>query len=66
MVVQSIAIKEETKNVVLIKIKYIKGEEHIALMDFAEHLRKSDVSENSKVFMVDIYEMDFMKGVLLY
>ena len=33
-------------------------------MDFAEHLRTSDVSENSKVYyMVDFYETDFMKGI---
>ena len=31
-------------------------------MDFAEHLRKTDVSENSKVYMVDFYEMDFIKS----
>ena len=49
----------------MIKIKHIKGEKHIALIDFAEHLRNPDVSENSKVFMVDIDEMDFMKGVVI-
>ena len=33
-------------------------------MDFAEHLRKLDVPENSKVYyMVDFYEMDIMKGI---
>ena len=32
------------------KKRHIKGEKHITLMDFAEHLRKSDVSENSKVY----------------
>ena len=37
LVVQSVAIKEEAKNV-------------ITPMNFAEHLRKSDVSENSKVY----------------
>ena len=28
----------------------IKGEKHIAQMDFAEYLRISDVSENSKAY----------------
>ena len=28
--------------------RHIKGEHHITQMDFAEHLRKSDVSESSK------------------
>ena len=33
-------------------------------MNFAKHLRKSDVSENSKVYyMVDFCEMDFMKSI---
>ena len=41
----------------LIKKIHIKGEKHITPMDFAEDLRKSDVSENSKVcYMVDFYE----------
>ena len=30
--------------------RHIKGEEYITLMDFAEHFRKSDVSENIKVY----------------
>ena len=47
------------------KKRQIKGEKHIAPMDFAEHLRKSDVSENSKVYMVDVYKMDFMKGIVI-
>ena len=38
------------KNTVLIKKRYIKGEKHITPMDFAEHLRKSDVSEKRKVY----------------
>ena len=34
-------------------------------MAFAENLRKSDVSQNSKEFiMVDSYEIDFMKTLL--
>ena len=45
--------------------KHIKGEKYNSC--FAEHLRKSDVSENSicSINMVDSYEIDFMK-VLLY
>ena len=34
-------------------------------MDFAEHLRKSDVSENSKVYMVHFYEIEFMKYIVI-
>ena len=34
----------------LIKERHTKGEKHIAPMDFEENLRKSDVSENSKVY----------------
>ena len=30
--------------------RHIKGEEYITLMDFAEHFRKSGVSENIKVY----------------
>ena len=67
LVDRSIAIKEEPKNTlryVFIKKRHIKGEKHITPMDFAEHLRKSDVSENSKVYyMVDFCKMEFMKGV---
>ena len=29
--------------------RHIKGDHHITQMDFAEYLRKSDVSENTKV-----------------
>ena len=48
----------------MIKKRHTKGEKHITPMDFAEHLRKSDVSENRKVYyMVDFYEMDFMKVI---
>ena len=35
---------------VLIKKRHIKGEKHIAPMDFAEYLRKSDISENRKFY----------------
>ena len=38
------------------KKRHIKGEKYITAIDFAEHLRKSDVSENSKVYyMVNSY-----------
>ena len=47
----------------MIKKRHIKGEKHITPMDFAKHLRKSDAPENSKVYMVDFCEMDFMKGI---
>ena len=29
----------------------IKGEKYITPMEFAEHIRKSDISENSKIFL---------------
>ena len=48
--VRSIAIKEEAKNVALIKKRRIKGEIYITVMNFADYLRKLDVSENSKVY----------------
>ena len=32
------------------KKRHIKGEKHIAQMNFTEHLKKSDVSENNKVY----------------
>ena len=38
------------KNVVLIRKRHVKGGKHIAPMDFAEYLRKPDVSEKSKVY----------------
>ena len=34
----------------MIRKRNIKGGKHIASMDFAEYLRKSHVSENSKVY----------------
>ena len=35
-------------------------------MDFAEHIRKSSVSENRKVYiLLDFYEMDFMKSIVI-
>ena len=35
---------------VLIKKRQFKGEKYFTLMDFAEHPRKSNVSENSKAY----------------
>ena len=32
------------------KKRHVKGEKHIAPIDFAENLKKSDVSKNSKVY----------------
>ena len=32
------------------KKRHIKGKKHITPMDFAEHLRKSNISENTKVY----------------
>ena len=32
------------------KKRHIKGGKHIAAIDFAEYLKKSDVSKNSKVY----------------
>ena len=40
----------------------MKGEKHIASIDFTEYLRTTNVSENIKVIMGDFYKMDFMKG----
>ena len=34
-------------------------------MDFANYLRKSDVSQNRKVYYCHFYEMDFMKGIVI-
>ena len=43
--------KEEAKNVMFwLEKKHIKGGKHIAPMDFAEYLRKSDVSDNNKIY----------------
>ena len=35
---------------VLIKKRHVKGEKYIIPMDTAEHYRKTDISENSKVY----------------
>ena len=43
-------MKKKAKKVyVLIAKRYIEGEKYIALMYFEKYLRKSDISENSKV-----------------
>ena len=50
MVIWSIEIKKETKNVMLWFLKrHMKEQKYIAPMGFAEYLRISGVSENSKV-----------------
>ena len=64
MVVRSIAIKT-SKKYVLIKKRHIKYEKYITPKDFPEYITKSEVSENSKVFMVNSYEMDFMKRIVI-
>ena len=57
-------IKEEAKNVMfLIKKRHMKGEKHLAPMDFAEYLSKWDILENSKSVMDDFYKIDFMKVI---
>ena len=59
----------------MIRKRYIKGEKHIAPMDFAEYLRKPDVSEkvyygqflrNRLVILVKVDEMykDEMYNIL--
>ena len=52
LIVQSIAIKEEAKNV-------------ITPMNFAEHLRKSDVSENSKVYYGRFLQNGLDEGIAI-
>ena len=45
------------------KQRHVKGEKHIAPMDFAEYLRKSDVSENSeKVYYGRFLRNELHKG----
>ena len=43
-------IKEAARNVFLIRKRHIRGGKHIAPMDFADYLRKSEVSESSKIY----------------
>ena len=52
LVIRSIEIKKEEKNVMFwfLKKRHIIEEKDIASMDFAEYLRKAGVSENSKVY----------------
>ena len=45
--------------------RHIKGEKHIAQIDFAEHLRKSDVSENSKIYYGRFLQNGLMKGIVI-
>ena len=61
LVFQSIGIKGDAKNVMFLSKKGIY--ENIAPMDFAEHLRKSNVSDNCDVYFVDFYEMDIMRDI---
>ena len=49
----------------MIRKRHIKGGKHIALMNFAEYLKKSNVSENRKVIMANFYKMDLMKGIAI-
>ena len=49
----------------LIKKRHIKSEKYVTPMEFAEHLRKSDLLENSKFITIDSYEMDFMKVIVI-
>ena len=42
--------RRSKKCYLFIKKRHIKGEKSITPMDFAEHLTKSDVSENNKVY----------------
>ena len=53
--------RRSKKCYVLIKKRHMKGEKHLALMDFAEYLRKWDILGNSKSVMEDFYKIDFMK-----
>ena len=45
-----LVVQSSTKYYVLIRKRDIKSGKHIAPMDFAEYLRKSGVSESSKVY----------------
>ena len=47
------------------KKKHIKSEKYVTPVDFAEHLRKSDLSENSKFITIDSYEIDSMKVIVI-
>ena len=50
LVVTSIAIKQEAKMLCFDQKKTAKVEKYITPTTFAKHHRKSDVSENSKVY----------------
>ena len=63
LVVQSIAIKEEAKNFVLIKKRHIKGEKQITPMILQNILENQTFQRIAKFIMVGFHEMDFMKGI---
>ena len=45
--------------------RHIKGDKYITLMDFAEDLEYKMFQRIAKFIMVDSYEMDFMKGIVI-
>ena len=49
----------------LVKKWHIKSEKYITPMDFAEHLRKSDVSESNKVYYGKFLRYGLMKGIII-
>ena len=57
--------RKSKKCYVLIKKRHIKSEKYVTPVDFAEHLRKSDLSENSKFITIDSYEIDSMKVIVI-
>ena len=48
------------------KKRHIKGEKHIAAMDFAEFLRKSNVPQKSNFIMADYYAVDFTEFIVIF
>ena len=59
-------MKEEAKMLCFDQKKTHQRWKHITPLDFAEHIRKSGVSENRKVYiLLDFYEMDFMKSIVI-
>ena len=48
--VWSIEIKKTENVMIRFQKRHIKGEKHIVQMDFAEYVRKTDASENNKVY----------------
>ena len=47
------------------KCYVIKSEKYITPMDFAEHLRKSELSENNKVYNGKFLRYGLMKGIII-